>query len=170
MAQAASVLLLPWGPDDLPLLEQLMGDPEMMRHLGGANSPQQIAERQGRYEKSKDVFKVVAGGEGVGWVGFWERNWRDQDVYETGWSVIPAFQGRGIAAAAGAQVIAIARAAGTRRFMHAFPVPENGPSNAVCRKLGFTLIGECELEFPPGHVGISNDWQLDLTTPAPPSA
>lgn len=163
-----SVHLLPWGPDDLPLLEKLMGDPEMMRYLGGANSPEKIAERQTRYENSDGVFKIFdeASGEGVGWVGFWERTWREQEVYETGWSVIPAFQGRGIAAAAGAQVIAMARAAGRRRFMHAFPVPANGPSNAVCRKLGFTLLGECELEFPPGHVGISNDWQLDLTTSA----
>jgi len=161
-----SVHLLPWGPEDLPLLEKLMGDHEMMRHLGGANSPQKIAERQARYENSEDVFKVVdeASGEGVGWVGFWERMWREREVYETGWSVIPAFQGRGIAAAAGAQVIARARSVGKRRFMHAFPVPENGPSNAVCRKLGFTLLGECELEFPPGHVGVSNDWQLDLTS------
>ena len=49
--------------------------------------------------------------------------------------------------------------------MHAFPTPDNGPSNAVCRKLGFTLLGEVEFEFPKGHFGKSNDWVYELSAP-----
>ncbi|MEA2425747.1 MAG: hypothetical protein QOH13_2157, partial [Thermoleophilaceae bacterium] len=83
-------------------------------------------------------------------------------VWETGWSVIPAFQRRGIAATATAQLIELARAAGPHRLMHAYPSIENEPSNAICRKLGFTLLEEVEFEFPPGELMRCNDWQLEL--------
>jgi RimJ/RimL family protein N-acetyltransferase len=49
-----------------------------------------------------------------------------------------------------------------RRFMHAYPSVENAPSNAICRKLGFTLLGEHEFEYPPGQFMRCNDWRLDL--------
>ena len=46
--------------------------------------------------------------------------------------------------------------------MHAFPAVENAPSNAICRKLGFTLLDEHDFEYPPGTVMRCNDWRLDL--------
>jgi RimJ/RimL family protein N-acetyltransferase len=146
-----------------------MGDPAMTEHLGGPESPEKIAERQARYEDVGDtstgqMFKIVdeATGEAVGSVGYWERDWRDQKVYETGWSVLPAFQGRGIAGAATAQAIDLARAENKHRFLHAFPSVDNEPSNAICRKLGFTLLGTHEFEYPPGNFMRCHDWQLDL--------
>ena len=69
----------------------------MTEHLGGPETPEKIADRQARYEQLPNCFKVVYDGEGVGWVGFWEREHRGETVYEMGWSVLPAFQGRGIA-------------------------------------------------------------------------
>jgi RimJ/RimL family protein N-acetyltransferase len=159
------IRLEPWGEDDLPLLEQLLGDPEMMEHLGGAESPEKIAERQARYERDDSkMFKVVDGatGEAVGSVGYWERLWRDGEVYETGWSVLPAYQGRGIAAAATSLVIDLARAERKHRYLHAFPSVANAPSNAICRKLGFTLLEEVEFEYPKGSFMQCNDWRFDL--------
>ncbi len=79
-----------------------------------------------------------------------------------GWSVLAAFQGRGIAGSAAAQAIARARAEGTRRFLHAFPSVDNAASNAICRKLGFTLMEESDFEYPPGQVMRSNDWRVGL--------
>jgi RimJ/RimL family protein N-acetyltransferase len=114
--RTASVHLEPWGPNDLPLLERLLGDPEMTAHLG-----------------------------------------------EMGWSVLPAFQGRGIAAAGTTLAIAVARSEQTRRFLHAFPSVDNAPSNAICWKVGFELVAACDFEYPPGHVLRCNDWRLDLT-------
>lgn len=167
---STTVHLEPWGKDDLPLLEKLLGDPKMTEHLGGPESPEKIADRQLRYEQAADsdtthVFKVAdaASGEGVGWVGYWERSWRDQLVYEIGWSVLPDFQGRGIAGQATAQAIEHAKSAGMHRFVHAFPSVDNVPSNAICRKLGFTLLEEAmEFEYPPGNLLRCNDWRLDL--------
>ena len=157
--------LEPWGDGDLPLLEQLVGDPVMMEHLGGPESAEKIADRQASYaEADSGMYKIVDEGSGaaVGSVGYWERSWRGEQVFEIGWSVVPAFQGRGIAAAATAQAVALARSDGRHRFLHAFPSVENRASNAICRKLGFTLLGECDFEYPPGRLMRCNDWRLDL--------
>jgi RimJ/RimL family protein N-acetyltransferase len=139
----------------------------MTEHLGGPESPEKIAERHERYLKAESgLFKVVdETGESAGWVGYWPRTWRDQDVYEIGWAVLPAFQGRGIAGAATAQALDAARAEGKHRFVHAFPSVENAPSNAICRKLGFTLLGDEEFEYPKGSFMRCNDWRFDLFAP-----
>jgi RimJ/RimL family protein N-acetyltransferase len=155
----------PWGEGDLPLLEQLLGDPAMMEHLGGPESREKIAGRHARYLAGADrdpQFKILAGDAPAGWVGYWEREWRDEEVYEIGWSVLPVFQGRGLARAATAQAVAHARSAGRRRFLHAFPSVDNAPSNAVCARTGFTLLEASEFEYPPGNVMLCNDWRLDL--------
>ena len=140
----------------------------MMEHVGGPESPKKIAERHARYAKpDSKQFKIVdeATGEGVGWVGYWEREWHGEPVYEMGWAVLPAFQGRGIAAAATLEAIAKARADRQRRFLHAFPSVDNAPSNAICRKTGFTRLGTFPFEYPPGNLLRCNDWCLDLQAP-----
>lgn len=163
----AAVRLEPWGRGDLSLLERLLGDPAMTEHLGGPESPEKLVARQARYEQpGSRMFKIVdeSSGEGVGWVGYWERSWREQQVFEIGWSVVPAFQGRGIAGSATALAIALARGENRCRFVHAFPSVQNAPSNAICRKLGFTLLGEHDFEYPPGTPMRCNDWRFDLQT------
>lgn len=159
--------LEPWGSSDLPLLERLMGDPRMTEHLGGPEGSDNLRERQARYEcldQGDRMFKVVdvESGTGVGSVGFWTKEWRDEQVYEIGWMVVTDFQGRGIARAATAQAIGRAKDDDQHRFMHAFPSVDNAPSNALCRKLGFEPLGACRFEFPKGHVMTCNDWRLDL--------
>ena len=164
---SATVTLAPWGIGDLPLLERLMGDPRMTEHLGGPENPDKLRERQGRYERPEAgdrMFKIVdmSSGNGIGSVGFWTKEWREEQIYEIGWMVEPDFQGRGCAVAATVQAIEVARRDDKRRFMHAFPNVDNAPSNAICRKLGFELLEACEFEFPKGHLMICNDWRLDL--------
>ena len=56
----------------------------------------------------------------------------------------------------------------SNRFVHAFPSVDNPPSNALCRKLGFTLIEECEFEYPKGSFMQCNDWRLDLSVGSEP--
>ena len=166
-----TVRIEPWGEGDLPLLQKCLGDAAMMEHLGGPMSPEKIVESQQRYERLPGsgkgrMFKIVeaATGEGIGSVGYWEREGREGLVYETGWLVLPAFQGRGVATSATAQVSERARAEGKHRFLYAHPSVDNAPSNAICRKLGFTLMRVSEHEYPKdtGNILRCNDWRLDL--------
>jgi len=165
----ADVLIQPWSEADLPLLQKLLREPEMMQHLGGPESEEQILRRHQRYillpgSGTDHMFKIVwvPNGEGVGNVGYWRKTWREQSVYEIGWLVLPDYQGRGIATKAAQAVIEHARREPIYQFMHAFPSVENAASNAICRKLGFTLIEECQVEYPPGRSMTVNDWRLDL--------
>ena len=160
-----SVHLEPWGPDDLPLLEKTVGDPAMMTYLGGAETAEKMAERQVKYAApDSGMFKIIDddSGDAIGSVGIWEREWRGETVHEAAWLVIPAFQGRGVAVDAIRQLIAQAGA----RPIHAFPNVENAASNAICRKLGFTLLGEHDFEYPPGHWMRCSDWRLNPVRPA----
>ncbi|MEU8676885.1 GNAT family N-acetyltransferase [Streptomyces sp. NPDC048560] len=164
------VRIVPWSDGDLELLRRA-NTPELMDHLGGPESEEQLAVRHDRYVAlSADrtgrgrMFRIVLtdGGEDVGTIGFWERTWQGQEVYETGWAVFSGFHGLGIATAATEAVTAEARAEHKHRYLHAYPSVENGASNAVCRKAGFSLQGTCEFEYPPGNPLTTNDWRLDL--------
>ncbi len=171
------VRLVPWTDDDFSLLVRLNA-PEMTEHLGGPETPEQLEMRHKKYVAAAQsgtvhdadraysayVFKAILEPEGVdvGGVNFWDREWKGEQVYEIGWGVVPEFQGRGIASAAVAQAVDIARATKRRPAIHAFPNVDNGPSNGICRKLGFELLGEMQFEYPKGHWMQCNDWSLSL--------
>jgi RimJ/RimL family protein N-acetyltransferase len=159
-----AVRLERWSAADHELLAALNGDEAQMAHVGGAESPEKIAERQARYVADPGQFRIVEpGGAGAGWVGFWAREWRGETVYEIGWSVLPAFQGRGYASAATALAVQEARRAGEATAVHAFPGVENAASNAVCRRVGFELVEPAlAFEYPPGTMMVCNDWRLAL--------
>jgi RimJ/RimL family protein N-acetyltransferase len=154
------IQLVRWGAADGELLARLLGDPAMTEHLGGPETPEQIAARQLRYEATETgLYKIVVDGEDAGWVGWWER---DGD-YEIGWAVLPEQQGRGIAAAATRRALEHAKADGRFRYVHAYPAVDNAPSNAICRKVGFELLGAFDFEYPPGNPLRCNDWRFDLS-------
>jgi len=164
---SAAVHLERWSAGDHALLTALNGDEAQMAHVGGAETAAKIADRQARYAADPRQFRIVddATGAGAGWVGFWERAWRGATVYEIGWSVLPAFQGRGLASAATALAIAQARRTGRGAIaaVHAFPGVDNAPSNAVCRRVGFELVeADMTFEYPPGTMMVCNDWRLAL--------
>lgn len=169
--------LLAWADDDLWAVERFLGDPEMMRHLGGAQSRQQILDQHARFldaEKSGTgvMFKVVLRDTlgAIGNVGYWDTTWQDELVYETGWMTLPEYQGRGYASEALEMLVTRLRREHARRFLHAFPAITNGPSNALCRKAGFTNLGQVEVEYPPGRPMQCNNWRLDLSrTPDRPN-
>jgi RimJ/RimL family protein N-acetyltransferase len=145
-----------------------MGDPRMTKYLGGPETPEKIRQRHHRYVALKDpgqgAMLVITAGpnhDPVGSIGYWEKERDGETVWETGWSVLLEHQGRGIATAAIPLVVERARATGLRRSIHAFPSVDNGPSNAICRKAGFTLVGAFDFEYPPGHPLRCNDWVLD---------
>jgi RimJ/RimL family protein N-acetyltransferase len=171
------VRLVPWTEEDFPLLVRLNA-PEMTEHLGGPESEENLEKRHKRYVAAASsgivrdpdrtypayIFKVVLEPDGmaVGSVNFWNREWKGEEVYEIGWGVLPEYQGRGIASAAVADAIELARATKRKQAVHAFPSVENPPSNGICRRLGFVLLGATQFEYPKGHWMLCNDWRLAL--------
>lgn len=157
----ANVDLRPWSEGDLGLLRRLNA-PELTTHLGGPEPDDRVADRHRRYLGDGRMFRVEVDGVPAGSIGFWEKSWRGEPVWEVGWSVLPEFQGRGVASAAARATVAAARAEGTRRTVHAFPSVDHAASNAVCRKAGFTLLGEADFEYPPGRWMRCHDWVVVL--------
>ncbi|MFF3440637.1 GNAT family N-acetyltransferase [Streptosporangium sp. NPDC002721] len=167
-ANAPLVRLDPWAETDFDLLRRINA-PEMTEHLGGPETEEKLLDRHRRYvdlagKETGRMFGVVLlpGLQRAGSIGYWERAWGDETVYETGWSVLPEFQGRGVAVAAALAVLAEARAEGRHRYVHAYPSVDHPASNAVCRKAGFEFVAECDFEYPPGNAIRCNDWRVDL--------
>lgn len=163
------VRLRPWSEGDLALLHRLLGDPRMTEHLGGPERPEQIAGRHQRYLDLPGsggaqmlVIVVEPDAADAGSIGYWEKERPDQTVYEVGWSVLPEFQGMGVATQAFDALLAMMRPVARHRYVHAYPSVDNGASNAICRKAGMTLVEVAEFEYPKGHLMRCNDWQLDL--------
>jgi RimJ/RimL family protein N-acetyltransferase len=164
-----TIALRPWAEQDFPLMERTLGDPAMTVHLGGPETPEKLKARHERYTRFSEtgpgcMYVVVIGSqqEPAGSVGYWEKEWRGETVWECGWNVLPEFQGQGIATRATAELIKFVRAEQTHRYLHAFPSINNDPSNAICSKLGFTLLAEYEFEYPPGNYMRCDDWRFDL--------
>ncbi|MEU5943403.1 GNAT family N-acetyltransferase [Micromonospora sp. NPDC047548] len=161
------VRIAPWDEDDLDLLRRLNA-PEVRHHTGGPETGEQVRARHERYVHfggtgNGCMFTVaLPDGVKVGSVGYWERVWHDEPVSEMGWAILPQHQGRGLATEAVRAVVAEAHTQGRHRWAHAYPSVDNPASNAVCRKAGFTLLGETDFEYQPGHLMRSNDWRLDL--------
>ncbi|MEH7748728.1 GNAT family N-acetyltransferase [Neobacillus drentensis] len=156
----------PWEDQDLDLLFRLNA-PEMMQHLGGPESEQQILKRHKRYLELSDrgrMFSIVLLPEleRVGSVGYWQTSWKGESIYETGWSVLPSYQGKGIATIAVKLAVEEATAEKKYKYIHAFPSIDNPASNAICRKLDFQFISECKFEYPPGSFMLCNNWRFIL--------
>ncbi|NBE56364.1 GNAT family N-acetyltransferase [Streptomyces boluensis] len=176
-----------WSEDDFWLLVR-QNSPEMTRHLGGPETEEKLRDRHRRYLRpgQRDrMFRIVVDGEGsdgegsagavssvgsagrdetAGSIGYWEQSWRGGTVWETGWAVLPEFQGRGIAVAAARLVCERAHAEHRHRYVHAFPSVANASSNSLCGRAGFELLGDADMEYPKGHWSRHNDWQFDLRT------
>ena len=166
VAQDGTVTLKTWSSRDFDILERC-NTPAEKQHIGGPETPEKLADRHRRYLESTAPgetrrFKISFDGAGAGSVGYWRKTWQDQPVYETGWAVVPELQGRGLAARGTGLLIGVLRGEARHRYLHAFPSPDNFASNAICRKLGFVLMGEHDFEYPPGKLMRSNDWRFDL--------
>ncbi|RCG21153.1 GNAT family N-acetyltransferase [Sphaerisporangium album] len=164
---APAIRLEAWTQADLNLLRGA-NTPEMTAHLGGPETEARLLDRHHRYLQLKEpgagqmLAVVLPDGRRAGIIGYWERPWQHGLVYESGWHVLPDFQRRGIATAAARAIAALARAQHRHVHLHAFPAADHPASNAVCREAGFTLLGEADIEYPPGNIMRCNDWRLGL--------
>jgi RimJ/RimL family protein N-acetyltransferase len=80
--------------------------------------------------------------------------------------VLPEHQGRGVGTRAVRMMLGRARDEHRWGLVHATPAVTNGPSNGLCRSVGFRLLGERDIEYSglPFRV---NDWVIDPATDLP---
>jgi RimJ/RimL family protein N-acetyltransferase len=161
--------LEPWDDRGLDL-ERRANLPETTVYLGGPEPDAALVKRHERILKTAPgagrmfLIMVPDAPEPVGSVGYWDKEWLGETVYEMGWTVLPGFQGRGLAVRATVAAVGVAAAERRHRWAHAYPRVDNGPSNAVCRKAGFTMLGECDFEYPKGNPIRCYDWRYNLTS------
>lgn len=151
-------------PADLPLWSEMQCDPVVMAELGGAHTPDEMPARFANtlsYVESGRgwVFKIVLNGmsEGVGSVSLWESEHDGEPISEMGWMVLPRFQGRGLASEAVRATLQMAVEQDRWIPVHAFPGLSNPASNAICRKNGFALLGEVDIDYA-GRMLRCNHW------------
>ena len=162
----SDIQLRRWSENDAGLLHR-GNTPEMTVHIGGPETEEQVVARHERYLRLWETqearcFVVVDGSEPLGAICSWKTTWRDQDVFEAGWFIVPEAQGRGAGSAALTLLIDDARAHDDgRRLLTAFPDENNAPSNALCRNTGFTLTGQRADVFRAATL-MMNEWVFDL--------
>ena len=157
-------------PDDYPLWVAMQCDPVMMSELGGPQPLEKMPDIFQRnlassQEDSAWIFVVMsdeAPERPAGSVVVWQAGHDDAHYNEMGWMILPEFQGKGLASRAVRATLDRARDEGRWGVIHAFPVVTNGPSNGVCRKTGFTLLGEVDFEYS-GRPLRCNHWVVDVT-------
>jgi RimJ/RimL family protein N-acetyltransferase len=159
--------LAPYTDADLALTRELETDPAVMAELGGPRDPEEIPRIHRRRMASVgegDWWLTIHPDDGAaaGAIGVWPTRWRGETIYETGWMVLPRFQGRGIAGAALAELIARVRVDDRFEALHAFPAMTNPASNALCRRAGFAVVEEgVEIAYS-GRPLVVRHWALDV--------
>ncbi|RLK25016.1 RimJ/RimL family protein N-acetyltransferase [Micromonospora sp. M71_S20] len=159
-------------PGDLDAYVRMRCDPAVMAELGGPQPRERVAAQLRRdLETVRDgsawIKMIVPGGSAqvAGTVTLYSHG----GVSEIGWMVVPEFQGRGLAGRAVRAVLALARTDGRWSRIHAFPATTNAASNAICRSVGFALVGEEQREFA-GRLFRTNHWVVDPSAGAADSS
>ncbi|HVF07701.1 MAG TPA: GNAT family N-acetyltransferase [Actinomycetota bacterium] len=153
---------------DLWLYERLRCDPVMTSELGGPQQhedmPAKLSDDVAAVERDESWISVVETDDGAvtGSVCIWQHEEQGERISEIGWMVLPEFQGRGLGRDATTAILERARADGRWGAIHAFPAVTNGPSNAICRSLGFTLLETTDFDYNGASLH-TNHWRLDPT-------
>lgn len=160
------VELRPWSEGDLPVLQRA-NTPEMTAHLGGPESDDEVRERHRRYLRLNAageacMLRIDVDGEPAGGIGYWQTEHDGVPAYETGWSVEPRYQGRGVAGTALRQLTHRVAADGQRALLVAYPGAGNAASNALCRRAGFEHRESGTTPWRGGELTF-NTWVLDVS-------
>jgi len=157
-------------PGDVDAYVRMRCDPTMMAELGGPMPRDGIeAKVEGDVIKTRaDVWWVsmivpdeAAPGIVAGTVTLWSHEDGEQSgLSEIGWMVLPEFQSRGYAKQGVRVMLERARVDGRWGVIHAFPGVTNAASNALCRSVGFTFVGERNVKFA-GRELRTNHWRID---------
>jgi RimJ/RimL family protein N-acetyltransferase len=145
-------VLRPWRPEDAPVLAEAWSDPDIAAHCavpddaGPARARAWIAGWEGRRASgaSLDLVVVVDDGGVVGEVGLAPLRGVVRDVVELGWWVLPAWRGRGLAAAAVPALAAWAATALEGRAVVARIPPGHTASERIAAAAGLVRAGRLD--------------------------
>ena len=176
--QRPPVALAPFTAADMWLTVALETDPRVMGELGGPWSVEAAEATHERRLRSVERLgtwwlKIVPVAEAtaaagttpapeagpVGALVLWDSEWAGEPLSEIGWMVLPEHQDKGYASAGLRAILERARAEGRWGDIHAFPGVTNTPSNALCRKFGFELVGDGEADYAGRRFRV-NHWVL----------
>lgn len=151
------LLLRPWGEDDVDVIFAIYSQWEVARYLGA--TPKAMADRPAaeaalaRWTRLCDgrlgVWAIVPQQTGVpvGSVLLKELplsgDGGPSGDIEIGWHLDPAAWGNGYASEAATRVLEHAWTLGLAEVL-AVTYPQNAPSQAVCRRIGMTPLGQTE--------------------------
>lgn len=134
--------------DDLDLIADLIGDPEVMAFYPApktrAESAAWIARMQQRYEEDGHGLWIIEthDGEFVGECGVTWQSANDVPMLEVGYHVRPELQRRGYATEAARACVELVAQERAPTLLTAIIHPENAASRAVAAKLGMTHIDD----------------------------
>jgi RimJ/RimL family protein N-acetyltransferase len=144
--------ILPYAETDRRLTVALETDPRVMGHLGGVSTPE-AAERVHRWRleapERGDIFVTIVpddADEPVGVVGIWRSEIDGETVHELGAMILPGHQARGVGTRTWDLVRPLVRDAGITR-LDSYPGVDNVASNAILQRIGFTRVGERDLDY-----------------------
>jgi RimJ/RimL family protein N-acetyltransferase len=155
-------------PGDGDAYVRMRCDPAMTAELGGPLPREGIEAKVARdvRDAAADIAWIkmiipdeIAPAVVAGSVVLWSHD-DSEPISEIGWMVLPEFQGRGIGTMAVRALLQLARDAGRWGLVHAFPATTNGPSNGICRSVGFRFAGEQDVPFA-GRVIRTNHWVIN---------
>jgi RimJ/RimL family protein N-acetyltransferase len=164
-----TVQLRPVEVSDVDVYVRMRCDPVMMAELGG------VQPREGLEAKVLRDVRATAANEAwifmivphedephttAGTVAIYKGGDALAAVSEIGWMVLPEFQGRGLAKAAVRSVLQCAARESLWGTLHARTSVTNAPSNAICRSLGFVLVGQEEYVFADIPFQ-TNHWKIE---------
>jgi hypothetical protein len=113
------------------------------------------------------MYRIEVDGTAAGGIGYWQIEHDHEPAYETGWNVLPEFQGRGVARDALRLLLRIvADDAAPRDRLYAYPHPDNSSSNALCRSSGFEDLGLSSFPWRGAALDV-RVWALDMGPLAP---
>jgi len=153
---------------DVDAYVRMRCDPVMTAELGGPLPREGIEAKVARdvREAAADTawIKMIIPDEAApaavaGSVALWSHE-DGEHISEIGWMVLPEFQGRGIGTKAVRALLLLARDDGRWGLVHAFPAVTNGPSNGICRSVGFRFAGEQDLMYA-GQVMRTSHWIIN---------
>jgi RimJ/RimL family protein N-acetyltransferase len=162
-------LLLRWfREDDFPAYVELAGDPEVMKFIGGVQTPfeawRAMSSHIGHwYFRGYGVFAVEekSSGKMIGRIGL--MNPPGWPGFECGWTLGRASWGKGYATEGASRVLEYAFTEMDRDHVISCIAPDNVNSARVADRLGETIEGETELLGKRVFIyGISRDkWRLN---------